>query len=150
MRSNQLKSALGKKQALAAILLAFSSKKEREQHDQQAEIDELYHQLGQVVAERDWLKKVNGYPLALRKALLEPANATFSLRQQCGLLGTNRSSLYYQPQGESDENLLLMRLLDEQYTQTPYYGVFKMTAYLRTLGHVVNEKRVRRLLRMMG
>ncbi len=46
-----------KKQALAAIPLAFSSKKDRDQHNQQAEIDELYRQLGQVVAERDWLKK---------------------------------------------------------------------------------------------
>ena len=82
--------------------------------------------------------------------MLEPDNAAFSLRQQCGLLGINRSSLYYQPLGESEENLLLMRLLDEQYTQTPYYGVLKMTAHLRTLGHVVNEKRVRRLLRTMG
>jgi putative transposase len=95
-------------------------------------------------------KKVSEYPLAIRKALLEPDNAAFSLRQQCELLGINRSSLYYQPLGESDENLLLMRLLDEQYTQTPYYGVLKMTAYLRTLGYVVNEKRVRRLLRTMG
>jgi putative transposase len=95
-------------------------------------------------------KKVNGYPLAMRKALLEPDNAAFSLRQQCDLLGINRSSLYYQPLGESEENLLLMRLLDEQYTQTPYYGVLRMQAHLRTLGHVVNEKRVRRLLRTMG
>lgn len=46
-----------KKKALAAIPLAFSTKKERDQHNQQAEIDELYRQLGQVVAERDWLKK---------------------------------------------------------------------------------------------
>ncbi len=46
-----------KKQALAAIPLAFSSKKDRAQHNQPAEIDELYRQLGQVVAERDWLKK---------------------------------------------------------------------------------------------
>ncbi len=67
--------------------------------------------------------------------MLEPDNAAFSLRQQCGLLSINRSSLYYQPQGESEENLLLMRLLDEQYTQTPYYGVLKMEAHLRTLGH---------------
>jgi len=86
----------------------------------------------------------------MRKALLEPDNAAFSLRQQCDLLGINRSSLYYQPLGESEENLLLMRLLDEQYTQTPYYGVLRMQAHLRTLGHVVNEKRVRRLLRTMG
>lgn len=66
----------------------------------------------------------------------------------CG--GLNRSSLYYQPAGESAENLALMRLLDEQYTRTPCYGVLKMVAYLRNLGHVVNAKRVRRLLRKMG
>jgi len=66
------------------------------------------------------------------------------------LLGINRSSLYYQAQGESDENLLLMRLLDEQYTQTPYFGVLKMTVHLCQLGHKVNPKRVRRLLRTMG
>lgn len=52
--------------------------------------------------------------------------------------------------GESAENLELMRLLDEQYTRTPCYGVLKMTTYLRGLGHAVNQKRVRRLLRTMG
>jgi len=43
-----------------------------------------------------------------------------------------------------------MRLLDEQYTRTPFYGVLKMTAWLRENGHPVNCKRVRRLLRLMG
>jgi len=74
----------------------------------------------------------------------------FSLRQQCELLGLNRSGLYYRPVSESDENLALMRLLDEQYTRTPCYGVLRMVAYLRSLGHEVNPKRVRRLLRTMG
>jgi putative transposase len=74
----------------------------------------------------------------------------FSLRQQCELLGLNRSGLYYRPTAESDENLALMRLLDEQYTRTPCYGVLRMAAYLRSLGHEVNPKRVRRLLRTMG
>lgn len=73
-----------------------------------------------------------------------------SQRRQCELLGLNRAGLYYQPVGESEENLGLMRLLDEQYTQTPFYGVLRMTAYLRSLGHEVNPKRVRRLLRTMG
>ncbi len=50
----------------------------------------------------------------------------------------------------SDEDLLLMRLLDEQYTKTPFYGVLRMTAYLRRSGFRINEKRVRRLLRTMG
>lgn len=82
--------------------------------------------------------------------LIEPQDPTFSLRKQCELLGLNRSSLYYQPVGEDAENLNLMRLLDEQYTRTPYYGVLRMVAYLRSLGHLVNVKRVRRLLRIMG
>ncbi len=82
--------------------------------------------------------------------MIAPQDGEFSLRRQCGLLGLNRSSLYYAPAGESEDNLHLMRLLDEQYTRTPYYGVLKMTAWLRSLGHEVNPKRVRRLLRMMG
>jgi putative transposase len=58
--------------------------------------------------------------------------------------------LYYQPLGENAENLMLMRLLDEQYMRTPFYGVIKMTDWLGKQGHPVNLKRVRRLLRLMG
>jgi putative transposase len=58
--------------------------------------------------------------------------------------------LYYQPVGESIENLGLMRLLDEQYMRTPFYGVLKMTDWLDKQGHGVNPKRVRRLMRLMG
>ncbi len=72
------------------------------------------------------------------------------MRRQCELLDLNRGSWYDAPVGESEENLRLMRLLDEQYTQTPFYGVKRMTAWLQRQGEVVNEKRVRRLLRMMG
>jgi putative transposase len=70
--------------------------------------------------------------------------------RQCELLGLARSSWYYQPTGESSETLALLRLLDEQYTRTPFYGVRRMTAWLRSQGHVVNVKRVRRLLRLLG
>lgn len=86
----------------------------------------------------------------MRRSLVDSTDSAFSLRQQCQLLSVNRSSLYYQTLGESEENLLFMRLLDEQYTKTPFYGVLKMTAYLRSLGYQVNQKRVRRLLRKMG
>ena len=72
------------------------------------------------------------------------------MRQQCELLGVNHSSLYYKVAGEKEENLHLMELLDEQYTQTPYYGSRKMTAWLRSQGYQVNRKRVRRLLQTMG
>jgi putative transposase len=61
-----------------------------------------------------------------------------------------RSSYYYRAVGEAEENLVLMRLLDEQYTRTPYYGIRRMTAWLQVAGHAVNHKRVARLLRRMG
>jgi len=70
--------------------------------------------------------------------------------QQCELLGLARSSYYYEPVPTSEENLRLMRLLDEQYTRTPFYGTRKMTAWLHTQGYVVDRKRVRRLLRLLG
>lgn len=82
--------------------------------------------------------------------LIEQSYEALSTRKQCDLLSLNRSSLYYQSLGESDLNLLLMNKLDEQYTRTPFYGVCKMTVYLRQLGYDINEKRVRRLLRKMG
>lgn len=72
------------------------------------------------------------------------------MTRQCELLGLPRSSLYYRAHGESEYNLLLMRLLDEQYTRRPFYGVARMTHWLRSQGHQVNPKRVRRLLRFMG
>jgi putative transposase len=81
---------------------------------------------------------------------VEVAHPQISLGRQCELLGMARSSLYYQQRGESERNLKLLRLLDEQYTRTPFYGVPRMTAWLGTQGEWVNEKRVRRLLRVLG
>ena len=65
-----------------------------------------------------------------------------SIARQCDLIGLPRSTYYYQAQGESAENLTWMRLLDQQYTDTPYYGVRRMTAWLRSQGYHVNHKRV--------
>jgi putative transposase len=65
------------------------------------------------------------------------------------LLGLSRSSYYYEGRGESEENLRLMNLLDEQYTKTPFYGSPRMTAWLRREGYQVNVKRVRRLMKLM-
>ena len=73
-----------------------------------------------------------------------------SLSRQCELLGLSRSSYYYKPVEESAYNLMLMRMMDEQYLQTPFYGVGQMTCFLRRQGYEVNPKRVRRLLRLMG
>ena len=73
-----------------------------------------------------------------------------SVRRQCELLGLSRSSLYYEPAGETAENLRLMRLIDEQYTARPFYGSRRMTVWLTEQGEEVNRKRVQRLMRVMG
>jgi putative transposase len=82
--------------------------------------------------------------------LIELNHPEISVRRQCDLLGLNRSSFYYQPVGESELNLTLMRLIDAQYTQTPFYGWPKMTVYLQQLGYPINHKRVQRLMQLMG
>ena len=82
--------------------------------------------------------------------MIEPAHDALSIARQCELVGLARSSYYYQGAGESAENLHLMRLLDEQYTRTPFYGIKRMTAWLETQGYEVNHKRVARLMHLMG
>ena len=70
--------------------------------------------------------------------------------RQCQLLGLNRTGLYYRGKPQSVEDGALMRLIDEQYTITPFYGYRRMTVYLQNLGFRVNHKRVRRLMRKLG
>jgi putative transposase len=82
--------------------------------------------------------------------MIELGHPQLSARRQCSLLGIARSGLYYEPVGPNSEDLELMRLLDEQYTRTPFYGVRKMAEWLRSLGSTADVKRVRRLLRLMG
>ena len=84
-----------------------------------------------------------------KRRLIEPDHPEISLRRQCELIGLSRSSWYYQPAGESAFNLQLMRLIDEQYLRTPFYGSPKMTHWLRRQGYHVNHKRIARLMRLM-
>jgi putative transposase len=73
-----------------------------------------------------------------------------SIRCQCKLVSISRSSLYYKPLGESEENQKIMRLMDEHYLFHASEGVIGMKNFLLTLGIIANHKRVRRLLRLMG
>ncbi|AGA30158.1 transposase [Singulisphaera acidiphila DSM 18658] len=82
--------------------------------------------------------------------MVEADHPELSVRRQCELLGLSRSSLYYQPTGETPENLRLMQLIDEQYTACPFYGSRKMTPWLDQHGEEVNRKRVQRRMRKMG
>ena len=85
-----------------------------------------------------------------KRTAIEPDCREITIGRQCQLLGLNRSSLYYQPKGETVYNETLIKLIDKQYVKTPFYGIDKMTEWLRLEGHPVNPKRVRRLMRQMG
>jgi len=82
--------------------------------------------------------------------MIEREACQLSIRAQSRLLGVNRSRLYYQRPGVRQSDLAVMRLLDEQYTRRPQYGVERMTAWLKRKGIVIGHNRVRRLMRLMG
>ena len=88
--------------------------------------------------------------IAERRPWVTPGDKRLSITQQCQLLDLPRSTYYHAGRGESDENLKLMRLIDEQYLHTPFYGSRGMTQWLIRQGYDVNRKRVQRLMRVMG
>ena len=73
-----------------------------------------------------------------------------SIKRQCELLGLNRSSLYYREKPETKENIEIMGVIDEIYTEFPYYGSPRITAELKRLGYIINHKRIERLMLVMG
>ncbi|MDQ7776134.1 MAG: IS3 family transposase [Paracoccus aminovorans] len=81
--------------------------------------------------------------------MIERNHPALSIGAQCRLLSISRSSFYHEPAGETDQNLGLMRLIDRQFLDTPFYGVRQMTWHLQNEGHGVNQKRIRRLMRLM-
>ncbi len=83
----------------------------------------LYQEIGQLKVELDWLKKKLPSSVEAKRTLVETAHPKIAVARQCALLGLNRATLYYQAAAESSLNLELMRLIDEQYTDYPFYGI---------------------------
>jgi putative transposase len=82
--------------------------------------------------------------------MIDFQDSKVSVSRQCRLLNLSRAAVYYQPVEIAPQDLLLMRLLDEQYLRTPFYGSRSMTRHLRRLGYRVNRKHIQRLMRLMG
>lgn len=130
-----------KKQMLERLPQVFSDKSwSSENHNR--EKDMLYQQIGQLQVEFTWLKKRLISIAPNRRIMIDMNHSRISIQRQCELAAVNRSGYYYEPVTESELNLTLMRLIDEQYTRTPFYGSPRMTQYLRYKGYFVNYKRV--------
>ena len=85
-----------------------------------------------------------------RKQMIDPGHRELSISRQCHFLDISRSSFYYTPKPMKPEDLELMRLIDEQYLKTPFYGSRGMARHFRRQGRKVNRKRIQRLMRLMG
>ena len=88
-------------------------------------------------------------PKIERKKMID-FKAEISVSKQCKVLNLERNFLFHSPKGESDENLQIMLLLDKLYFIAPFYGYRKITVWLQNQGYIVNEKRVRRLMKIVN
>ena len=85
-----------------------------------------------------------------RREMTNRQHPALSTVRQCALLGISRSSVYYQPRAIPREDLAVMKLIDQQYLATPFYGSRRMTVWLQRQGRPMSRKRVQRLMRTMG
>jgi len=138
-----------KQEFLANAEAAFVSARESDASKSVVETEKLYAQIGQLKAENDWLKKAAVIPRSVRMAMVKPYKG-ISTSKQCELLGVCRSMLYHKPQREKAEDLKIMRLLDEQYFHTPFYGIRRIKQWLMRHGYDINWKRVAPLMKVVG
>jgi len=140
-----------KDQLLSMLPELFSDRRKKREEDRDELEAELFRQIGQLRVENEWLRKKSSEgTVEEKKELVERDNEAIAVARQCELLGLPRSSYYYSSTRDDEYNLELMRLLDEQYTKVPFYGVRRLTAWLRARGYIVNPKRVRMLMWRMG
>lgn len=85
-----------------------------------------------------------------KRTAVEPESQQVSIGRQCELLGISRAAYYYNPRPVSDENLLITRLLDEEYTRHPFYGARRLSDWLSCQGHPAGREKVGRLMKEMG
>ena len=110
----------------------------------------FHEKIGQLTVERVFSQKLWAMNPGQRRALVDRPEAALSVAAQCRLLKIARSTLYYRRAAIDPDDLALMRRMDELYLAAPFYGSRRMAAALRREGLVVNRKRVRRLMRLMG
>lgn len=85
----------------------------------------------------------------MKRKMVGPNLKGLPVGKQCALLSISQSSFYYESKGESEMNLDLMRKIDKQFLETAFYGLRQMTWHLPNEDHLVNERRIRRHIRLM-
>ncbi|WP_246100937.1 IS3 family transposase [Palleronia caenipelagi] len=138
-----------KRAAIENMATAFTRRGSAPEQVSAADVDKLHSKIGQLVVERDFLAEASHQPSRDARQKMVSRDHKLSLRKQCELLRLSRSRLYYQPVGESAENLGFMEMIDKQFLETPWYGSRQMARYMKRNGHRCGRHRVRRLMRLM-
>jgi putative transposase len=131
-----------KQQLVGSAAAAFG---EREGRQQEGEIERLHEKHGELTMERDSLRACGGKAFRADRQALIDREAQMPITKQCQLLGLSRSSVYYRPVPVSEEELAIMRWLDERLQCYPFFGARKLTVMLNREGRAVGRKRVRRV-----
>lgn len=134
-----------KKQVLALLPDIFSDKKKQETTEHATQLAELYEQIGRLKVENDFLKKSVSCSVDKRRSWIEKEHPLLSVCRQCEVLNLARSSIYYTPRAKvfSDKQLALLRLVDEIYTQHPFFGTRQMSNYISLHHHACKRHETR-------
>ncbi|WP_420029479.1 IS3 family transposase [Rhodovulum visakhapatnamense] len=139
-----------KRTAIENMASAFGAQATADPTISAADVEKLHAKIGQLVIERDFLfRSLQSHPRHWRQKAVKKYHSDLSVRRQCSLLSLARSSLYYQPRGESAENLAFMEIIDRQFLETPWYGSRQMARHMQRAGHKCGRHRVRRLMKLM-
>jgi putative transposase len=139
-----------KKRVLEGLPLFFSGRSDPADETREELVKRLGQEIGQLKVDLDWLKNKLDLDVDEKRSEIDFGRKDISVSRQCELLGLNRSSLYYKPAPENEDNKRLMNLIEREFLKNPLLGRRRISQRLREQGEVVNEKRVRRLMRLMG
>ena len=134
-----------KRAAIENMATAFTRRGAAPEQVSAADVDKLHSKIGRLGFFSRSLASVTRD--ARQKMVIR--DHKLSMRKQCELLQLSRSRLYYQPVGESAENLCFMEIIDKQFLETPWYGSRQMARYMKRNNHRCGRHRVRRLMRLM-
>ncbi|MGB7205502.1 MAG: IS3 family transposase [Anderseniella sp.] len=138
-----------KRAAIENMATAFTRRGAAPEQVSAADVDKLHSKIGQLVVERDFLADASHQFARDARQKMVSKHHKLSMRRQCALLTLTRSNLYYEPKGESAENLRFMAIIDKQFLDTPWYGSRQMARHMKRNNHQCGRHRVRRLMRLM-
>jgi len=140
-----------KKEAAKRLPEVFARKSDQNAQDAKEREKELFEEIGPLKMELEWLKKkLASSSVEERRRMIESQHPALPITRQCELLGLARASYYHQPEPELDENLRLMRVIDETYLAVSGLWFAADDALAAATGPPVHRKRVRRLMQQVG